>query len=87
MMVGDPEFVWPHVSCQFEDIYQNILRIAILLGCSFAVLSSYKGKEKPDGDKYEFQKTSEYFLKFKGQSCSYSLWYVKKEHKESGEFT
>lgn len=33
MMVGDPELVWPQVSCLFEDIYQNILRIAVLLGC------------------------------------------------------
>lgn len=48
MMVGDPELVWPQVSCLFEDIYQNILRIAILLGCSFAMLSSYKRKEKSD---------------------------------------
>lgn len=33
MMVGDPELVWPQVSCVFKDIYQNTLRMAMLLDC------------------------------------------------------
>lgn len=80
MMVGDPELVWPQVSCLFKDMYQNILGISNAVGLLvLEALKWIKRRKSLAEINMSYHKTWEYFhLKSKRQPCSSSLLVAKR---------